>query len=99
MTDHSSARENPEIEDEAVMDRVRQLVGELLEDDVSPIVIAYAMTYVATELGLRVEPDARRVLSTLLATMAHAASSAVPDETELDAVPGSGPAPARVTKQ
>ena len=70
----------PEIHDNSVMQRVRGLVGELLEDDTPPISIAYALVYVAVEFGLQVEPDARRVLSTLQGAMACSTADAVPED-------------------
>lgn len=89
----------PEIREEEVMFRARQLIGELLRDDVPPIVIAYAFTYVAAELGLSAEKDARKVLATLLGTMARATADAVPESHEVQATDHQVQVPAGITKQ
>lgn len=83
----------PAIENEDVLKRVKSMVAELLEDDVPPIVICYALSYVSVDLGLMADPDARRVFSTLLATMARATERAVPDDwgrTQESLVPAGG---------
>lgn len=86
-----------EIHDEAVLQTIRGAVGELIADGTLPIVVAYSLVYSAVELGLHVEADAKRVLSTLLGAMALATQNAVPDSDDDGEL--NSPAPSGVTKQ
>lgn len=89
----------PEVENEKVMGRVRSLVRELLQDEVPPIVISYALAYIAAEFGLHAESDARRVLPTLLGAVARATAEAVPHEEQQEATPQEERMPGGVTRQ
>jgi hypothetical protein len=71
-----------EIHDEVVLQKVREVIGDLVAAGTPPIVVAYSLVYSAVELGLLVESDAKRVLSTLLGAMALATQKAVPDSND-----------------
>ena len=63
-----------------VVERVSSLTRKLLKDGGEPSDVAFALTSVATDMGLQVTGDALQVIPVLLNAIAHQAQRRVEDE-------------------
>lgn len=79
---------------EELMGRIGRLTQALLEDGAEPSQVAFALTSVATDMGLQLTGDPLKVFPVLLNAIAHQASQraedegARPDAEEAGAPPG-----------
>ena len=69
------AQEKNSLDQNDLLERVRVFVRELLDDQVKPPGISFALTYVATELGLAVASNSVRVFPVVLSAVTQAAKS------------------------
>ena len=72
--------QDEELEMEELFGRISQLTNDLLKDGADPAQLAFALTSVATDMGLQINGDPLQVFPVLLGAIAKQASIRVEQE-------------------